>query len=81
MGTASCQRVREHRNQLSDGSAPQSGSSRNGLRNTDGVDREVQCNATFRALDREENRLHRRPASPRILRLMRHTDSGEFLFF
>jgi hypothetical protein len=53
MGTASCQRVREHRNQLSDGSAPQSGSSRNGLRNTDGVDREVQCVATMRALDKD----------------------------
>jgi glutaredoxin-like protein NrdH len=39
----------------------------------------VQCNATFRALDREENRLHRRRASPRILRLMRHMDSGEYL--
>jgi len=37
-----------HRNQPSDGSAPQSRSARDSLRNTGSVDRDVQCSVTFR---------------------------------
>jgi glutaredoxin-like protein NrdH len=53
MRAVSChQDVRACRNHPGTGSAPQSGSSRSSLRNTHRVDREVQCNATFRALDK-----------------------------
>jgi hypothetical protein len=52
MGTASCHRdVGPHRIQPSEGPAPRSDLDR--TRNTDGVDREMQCDAVFRALDKE----------------------------
>lgn len=44
MRAASCHRdVRAHRNQVSNGSAPRTGSERSSLRNTDRVDREASC--------------------------------------
>jgi glutaredoxin len=53
MGAASCHRdIGPHRNRPSKSSTPRSGLARNCRRNTDRVDREAQCNATFRALNK-----------------------------